>query len=67
MDKIILIGIILVIIGGIIVMVTPRHRRTHLWWLFQTSNPGMLWTGIIIFLVGLAVVILRAWSNGQLG
>ncbi|CAH0418101.1 hypothetical protein [Periweissella ghanensis] len=63
MDFIILLGIIIIVLGVLVMMVTPRERT----WgsVYRSKNPAMAATAVILIIIGLVIVILKAWLNGQ--
>ncbi|KRL85576.1 hypothetical protein FC50_GL001749 [Lacticaseibacillus pantheris DSM 15945 = JCM 12539 = NBRC 106106] len=54
------------LVGMIIVALNTRMRYgffTH----YESHIPGLTVVGVIMVIVGLAMAIITAWANGQLG
>lgn len=65
MDIIILIGSIISGIGVIISAFNTKIRYgffTH----YESKNKGLSWISFILIIIGLGIIILKAYLNGQL-
>lgn len=66
MDIIILIGSIIFGIGILIYVLNTKVRYgffTH----YQSRNKGLAWISALLIIIGLGIIIVKAYLNGQLG
>lgn len=66
MDFVILLGIIITVLGAIVMMLTPREPMWG-YSVYRSKNPAMSALAVFLIILGLAIIIVKAWLNGQLG
>ncbi|WP_288530721.1 hypothetical protein [uncultured Secundilactobacillus sp.] len=66
MDTVIIIGVIIFAIGVLIAIGNSRISYgffTH----YGVANQGLAWISVLLIVIGLAIVIGKAYLNGQIG
>ena len=66
-DPVILLGSVLFGISMIIFMLNTRVRYGLLFRRYESRNKGWLVVSTLLLIIGLAIIILKAYMNGQLG
>lgn len=64
MDIVILIG---AVIFGIGLLITALNTKIRYGWFthYENRNNGLSWIGILLIILGLGIILLKAYLNGQ--
>lgn len=66
MDIIILVGSVIALLGLMLMVVNSKWDKKRAGY-YKTKNKSISRVSIILIIMGLAIVIFRAYLNGQLG
>lgn len=68
MDYTILIGIIIAGLGLLLLMITTKFVWGWNWgYPYRTTNKPLAFLGWVLLIIGLAIILVKAKANGQLG
>ncbi len=66
-DSVILLGSVLFGISMIIFMLNTRVRYGFVLRRYESRSTGWLFISILLLIIGLGIIIIKAYLNGQLG